>query len=249
MALNNESIGISAEVAIAESFGVYINADYKNRAENHIVQLLLQNNNIRQIFKTSGIPAPKRHVAEGQNPVDFILENGQTLSVKTNQHNIGRAAPQNIGQPTPRTYFEYIQKNNIVPKFNIHTYLKNFDLQDTYEGRSYIFKHLSIKYIDTIINEYWKNLFECDYLVMFFNLETKANPLANYKVFGKMATPPAWRKELFSFTQTVESWRESNTLKYNDISIGNFQVHRNRECFKFRFDMKGIMSLLDQNLI
>ena len=249
MAINNESIGISAEVAIANTYGISINPDYSARAENPIVELLTKDNKIKKIFEKEGIPSPIEHIAEGQNPIDFILTGDKTLSVKTNQNNIGRAAPQHIGQPTQKTYFDYIQTNNIIPNFNIENELKNKNLTDNYENRGKIFKTLSITYIDTLINMYWKNMFECDYLILFYNLENHAEPLANYKVFGKSGNLPMWDKNKFSFTQTADSWNESNTLKYSGISIGNFQVHRNRDCFKFRFDMKGIMRLLNSDLI
>ena len=41
MAFNNESIGISAEVAIAKSYGLAINPDYEARSEKKIFQDLL----------------------------------------------------------------------------------------------------------------------------------------------------------------------------------------------------------------
>ena len=41
MAINNESIGISAEVAIAKSFDLEINPNYVARSEKEIVDLLL----------------------------------------------------------------------------------------------------------------------------------------------------------------------------------------------------------------
>ena len=51
MAVNNESIGISAEVAIAKSFNLDINDEYVYRSEQSIVNLLLKNDNIISIFK------------------------------------------------------------------------------------------------------------------------------------------------------------------------------------------------------
>ena len=50
MAINNESIGISAEVAIARSFGVRVNPYYEARSEPAIVNLLLKNDNVKRIF-------------------------------------------------------------------------------------------------------------------------------------------------------------------------------------------------------
>lgn len=249
MSINNESIGIAVEVAIAKTFNVDINPAYVLRAEPEILDFLLDGKYIKDIFEIENLPTPISHIAEGQNPVDFILSNNKTLSVKTNQNSIGRAAPQHIGQPTCRSYFNYIETNNIISGFNLHNYLESKNMEDTAQNRAYVFKRLSIENIDILINMYWKNIFECDYLFFIYNLENKSNPLNNYRVFGKYGDLPKWDNGLFSFTQSLETWRESNTLKYDGISIGNFQVHNHRDCFKFRFNMKGIMTLLNSEKI
>ena len=240
MAINNESIGISAEVAIAKSFGVVVNPHYEARSERAVVNLLMKNNNVLKIFERENIPVPERHIAEGQNPVDFILQGGKTLSVKTNQEGLGKVAPQIIGQPTAETYFSYLEKR--FNGFSLKSALADENLTDTYKNRSYIFKKISMNNTVAVVNMYWENLFDCDYYLHLFNLDNYSNPLNNYVVLEK-EQPPAWDNEGFSFTQSLRSWNESNTLKYHGISIGEFQVHRNRNCFKFRFNMKGIMEL------
>nr|WP_294370108.1 hypothetical protein [uncultured Ruminococcus sp.] len=246
MADNNESIGISAEVAIAQSFGVSINPDYKLRSEQAIVDLLLENNNVNRIFSQEGIPSPIKHIAEKQNPVDFILQGNKTLSVKTNQEGLGKVAPQRIGQPTSETYFKYLE--NYFDDFSLKEELVSEALSDTYENRSYIFKKISMNNTAAVVGMYWNNLFDCDYYIHFFNLDNYLNPLNNYVLFGK-AVPSVWENNNFSFTQSLKSWNESNTLKYCGISMGEFQVHRNRNCFKFRFNMKGVIELLSKGLI
>ena len=248
MAINNESIGISAEVAIAQTFGVPINPQYAARAEREIVDLLLHGGCVRQIFDRWRIPYPVEHVAEGGNPVDFLLAGGRTLSVKTNQKALGRVAPQKIGQPTSGTYFNFLEENKVIPGFTLQKALAHFRLADTYQNRAWLFKWLSMNYTDTLLNMYWQNLFDCDYLLLFFNLDYHLNPLLNHKVFGRLAGNPLFAGGHFSFTQTLDSWNESNTIKYNGVVIGNFQVHRNRDCFKFRFDMDGVLRLLGADL-
>jgi len=79
MYINNETIGISAEVAIADFFNVPINDFYRDRANQDIAKSLV--NVIKEAFNE--IPQPTNHIAEGQNPVDFILIGNKTLSVKT----------------------------------------------------------------------------------------------------------------------------------------------------------------------
>ena len=55
-----------------------------------------------------------------------------------------------------------------------------------------------------------------------------------------------WKREKFSFTkETIDKWNESNTVKYDGKTIGEFQVHNNRVCFKFRFQMQNLIDLLN----
>lgn len=233
--LNNEEIGISAEVAIAESFNVPISQEYLSRADKNTIKLI-SSMNLRGLFLNESIPAPVKHIAEGQNPVDFLLVGDKTLSVKTNQKDIGRAAPQKVGQPTHSTYYDYFKDVIGVDK---QTYLRD---PDRY------FKETSIYKISQVINIYWQNMFDCDYLILFYDVipALEGHGRVGYRVFGRRAVPPRWCLDLFSFTKSSpDAWNESNTLKYNGITLGNFQDHRNRDCFKFRFNMDGIIKLID----
>ncbi|WP_339003902.1 hypothetical protein LDK17_00795 [Fusobacterium polymorphum] len=252
---NNEVIGISAEIAVADTFKVSINENYRKRGENDIVNVLenLLKENITEIFPKGVIPI--EHVAEGGNPIDFKLNNGKTLSVKTNKRQLGKVAPQIIGQPTAETYFSHMKNELLddIPEFDdIENKLKERKLEDNYENRSKIFKEISVKYIDIIINEYWKNLVECDYLLFFYNIigkDKKISKNPEYIIVTKELELPNFEKENFSFTKTLTNWNESNTVKYNyngtQISIGEFQVHRNRNCFKFRFNIKNILKIIN----
>lgn len=234
--LNNEEIGISAEVSIANAFGVSIAQKYALRADKRVVDLI-SSLNLKNIFLKESIPAPISHIAEGQNPIDFLLNGGKTLSVKTNQKEIGRAAPQKVGQPTHATYYDYFKE---VIGVDEATYF-----QDPHR----FFKETSIFKISKVINIYWQNMFDCDYLILFYDILPALEKCdrVKYKVFGQCVTPPHWKEELFSFTQpTPDLWNESNTLKYNGITLGNFQDHKNRNCFKFRFNMDGILKLIEK---
>lgn len=237
MNFNNEEIGISAEIAIADAFNVSINANYRQRGNSYITDMMLPK--IKGIFQHSNIPFPSQHIAEDQNPIDFNLVNNKTLSVKTNQKFSKKVAPQNVGQPTSKTYFEYFSHlyPNIIP--------------DDYNKKSQLFKEVSISKIDEIIAIYWKNLFDCDYLIHFYNLiDTNSNPNENFncKVYPYMEAGN-FDKNYFTFTQSAETWNESNTVKYHNITIGEFQVHRNRDCFKFRFNMEGLDKLIERKLL
>lgn len=234
--LNNEEVGISAEVAIAEAFGVPISHEYLARSDRDAVELI-SSIDIRELFRKECIPTPVRHIAEGQNPVDFMLAEDKTLSVKTNQKDIGRAAPQKVGQPTHTTYYEYFKD------------IIDVDEQTYFRDPHRYFKETSIYKITDVIDRYWKNMFDCDYLIYFYNVipALDGNGQIGYRIFGRRVTPPRWKPELFSFTQSKPStWKESNTLKYDGVTLGNFQDHKNRDCFKFRFNMDGIIKLIEK---
>lgn len=228
--INNETVGISAEIAICDAFGVECSVAYRDRGNDRIV------NNIRNSLERElcvlNIPKPIEHIAEGQNPVDFMLCDGSTLSVKTNQKQMGKVAPQNVGQATSQTHFK---------KFEA---LYTEDIPNTYEKKVELFKRTVIDKIDKFMEIYWDNLFDCDYLLYISGI---LNNNIQFNIYNK-SQGKKFIRDGFTFTQTQESWNESNTVKYNGVSIGEFQVHNNRDCFKFRFIMGGINKLL-QNYI
>ena len=241
--MNNETVGISAEVAIANVFDVDINPEYIDRADEDVVELL--EFDLDTIFQKEGIPLPIEHVAEEQNPVDFVLEDGSALSVKTNQKRLGKVAPQIIGQPTSQTYFEYFED-----------YIE-FDIPESYKDRIKLFKQISINEIETVIEHYWNNLFECEHLLYFYDIIDKnGNVKENYKYIyvKKPANAPKWNTKRFKFTQSLNTWVESCTVRCitdegKTISIGEFQAHRNRNCLKFRFNMRGVLKLIESELL
>ena len=103
---------------------------------------------------------------------------------------------------------------------------------------------LSKPNISVLLSEYWKNLFDCDYFIHVYNIvEENGIPTgnANYVVLKKMECP-TWDIGKISFTKpTMLQWHESNSVKYDNITIGEFQIHNNRDNFKFRFNIAGLI--------
>lgn len=247
MKINNETVGISAEIAIANTFNVEVNPQYAQRANREIVSYIQPYVTIA--FKSFNIPSPVIHCAERRNPVDFMLCNNQTLSVKSNKENSGMIAPQVIGQASSKTYFDLIDDKL---NYDVISELNKFGLEDNRKNRARMFKEISLNRIGDIINVYWIHLLSCDYLLYLYNIITKDDVLLDkplFKMFKKCHYPPKWDITKFSFTRSLDTWNDSNTLKYCNISIGEFQVHKNRDCLKFRFNLDGIVYLLDNNLI
>jgi hypothetical protein len=55
------------------------------------------------------------------------------------------------------------------------------------------------------------------------------------------------KDDVFDFTRKI-NWVESSTLKVlinnKYLSIGEFQIHNNRDCIKFRFNMNNLLKYL-----
>jgi hypothetical protein len=51
------------------------------------------------------------------------------------------------------------------------------------------------------------------------------------------------------FTRGLGEWKESTTLKIGNKSIGEFQIHNNRDCIKFRFNIETLISLSKGHII
>jgi len=226
-----EQIGISAEVAIADAFNVPITDAYRGRGVDKIYSQLTPL--VKKVLNDANVPKPVAHIAEGGNPVDFMLEGDKTLSVKTNMRNGSMIAPQVIGQPTASVFWQKFPE--LIPS--------SIDLNSMpYEEQAKLFKVAALANADRMLTKYWGNLFDCDYLVYTNNIVDRYDEISsapNTKIYSK-ANPPVFDVSKISFTQDLSTWNESNTIKYDGIAIGEWQIHSNRDCFKFRFNLKGL---------
>lgn len=227
---NNETFGISVENAICNLYRLDKPSHLEKRTNKEIEAK--SKNVIIEAFKS--IPRPIKYIgaekgnygAKSKSPVDFVLDGNKTLSLKTNIGN--KVCPPNIGQPSIETfkkYFEYLIPN--INSFNIES-----------------FKELVFESIDELMNQYLKNLFDCDYLLWIYI--NKGN--YNYKILSN-DLKYKFDKSKFTFTRNIFNWNESNTVKYCGVSIGEFQIHKNRNSLKFRFNMKNLIELLEKSVV
>ena len=229
----NETYGVCVEVAICDVFDIEIDDDYRNRGDEEIIDNLIPI--IDDAFYDYNVPNVSEYTGYSQNPVDFILENGDTLSVKSNIDAIGKASPQVIGQATANTWYDYFYD------------FVDYNWPNDYEKQSEIFKDTVLKYPADLLREYFIHIFECDWILIVYNIRNTMGKNAEAIFLGKYSYP-TWTNKDFSFTRT-DDWNESTTVKYRGKSIGEFQVHSNRNCFKFRFNMKAIQELIEANEI
>jgi hypothetical protein len=141
------------------------------------------------------------------------------VSIKTTRTSIKKLCPQIVGQITSMKSFN-----------------KYFNCELNTEFKSKEHKSYIIDNIHTVMPIYLDHLFCCDYLFYIDLFHNKSH-------FFELCSFVTLDKDLFTFTKTCENWTESNTVKYAGKTIGEFQSHNNRNCFKFRFAFNGLLFL------
>jgi hypothetical protein len=233
---NNETLGATTEFVICKHFNLKIpqSANLIDRADKTLIQPLTKT----VISAFNELPNPISYVgAEGgsrqgsKSSVDFLLEENKTLSLKTNLSKSNKVCPPEIGQPSFKTFDHYFSDSGF--------YVPPID-----ETK---FKEMVVNNPEFLFFEYIDKLFDCDELLWIYG-ENSALSSFNYKVVSSYQIEENLEffrnKEKYSFTRTLMEWNESNTMKYNDISIGEFQVHSSRNSLKFRFNYYNLMELL-----
>lgn len=224
-----ETLGISTEAAICEIFNLEKPDSFATRESRKYINDLKPV--LRDAFKN--MPPAIEHSGSTQGErggvskcsYDFVLEGNLTLSVKSNKGKM--VCPPEVGQPGAETCFLYFSK--FLPK-------------GTEEITKTNFKEMVYEHIHELIPIYVDHLFDSDWLVWVYEVnegyehkEISRNKIMDYE----------WKKEKFTFTRpSIEKWNESNTVKYEGVSIGEFQVHNNRNCYKFRFNMKNLLDMI-----
>lgn len=231
---NTETIGITAEKTICDIFNLKCPNNFSTRYSPEVEYQL--EDVIKSAF--SYLPKPIAHSGStigdrGGNSkcsYDFVLEGNKTLSLKTN---IGKmVCPPEVGQPNDKTCYLYFK------------HLIDVDHID-----NLIFKNMVFNHIEEMIPIYLEHMFDSDYLLwLFIDKKNVINTgsIYNYEIFPKsLGMDFKWEKDKFSFSKkNIDEWNESNTVYYDGISFGEFQVHNHRNCFKFRFNFRNLLKII-----
>lgn len=223
---NNETLGITAEKVICDHFHLPLPKEYKGRSS------IVLERKIKPVVSKAFRTLPKavestgaKSGERGKNSkcsYDFLLEGGKQLSVKTNTGKM--VCPPEVGQPGADTCMLYFQC-----------------FTDAASMTNEVFKKMVFVHIADLLPIYLHHLFDSDYLLWIYQDKDKFS----FKIFDSaFGNKIEWKRERFSFTKSnLEEWNESNTVKYDGISIGEFQVHQHRSCFKFRFNLENLEKL------
>lgn len=226
--INNETLGITAERAVCNMFNLPTPKSFLNRYSVEMdakirPTLEVAFEKLPPAIKHTGDEKGKRGGAS-KCSYDFILKGDKTLSLKTNTGKM--VCPPEVGQPTASTFYLYF--NHLTPE----NYVDEI-----------IFKKMVLENVDKMLPIYINHMFSSDYLLWVY----KKNDSFDYMILdSNYAKDIEWDKTKLSFTRdTLEMWNESTTLKYDGISIGEFQYHKNRDCYKFRFNLENFIKVVE----
>jgi len=146
------------------------------------------------------------------------------LSIKSSKSQKGRVCPQVIGQPCHNVFCDYFK----LPKTSNQDDIKRFIITN----------------IATLLAEYFNHTFDCD---IFYYNENR-----DKCIYVKTIKPVEWKELQFAFTRGIGEWKESSTLHLvngnnKPTTIGEFQVHNNRNGIKFRWIFENVLQLFSES--
>lgn len=220
---NTEQLGILVERAMCDIVNIPFNTKRKYDS--------LSSDIISDIDNTIG-PLLKRmkldHVGNMNKTYDFIDKEGvddvNTLSVKTLMSG-NKICPQNIGQ---------CSLNSLNTKLEI-------ELRSRDDVKGYFMSNTA-----SMLDKYLKNCFCCDRMIVY-----KFDKGYIY-VLDKIGEVEFNKSLKFTTSKGLLDWNESNTIYIDGdkkLSLGEIQIHNNRDCVKFRFNIETLIELINNNMV
>lgn len=220
---NYEQCGLSVESILCDTSNVDFVGN-TNRLHNDFINLF--DSKIKKEFKKyDHVLKISEHTGHDHNQTDFVLSNGKSLSVKTNYTNKGyKLCPQNIGQST---------KKKFICNFNL-PHGSNVD-----EIRCFIENNKGY-----LLNRYLTNLFCCDFL-LWFGIDIQNKTVESFLIQKNDLSYAELEHDKISLLRgnKLKEWK-SCRISYQNSVIGEYQIHTNRDCVKFRFHTKSLTTLL-----
>ena len=236
---NNETIGQSAEFAVCKVVNIPCPINIERIDEIRASKIIKA---LEEYDITSKLPSKiRKSIGNKNGPVDFKLDNNETLSLKTLEYNTGKVVPQG-GQPTYNSFDKQYNKQDI--------------WQGSIDNNTHRWEFIK-NMIYEFLNKMLTGLFCCDYTIIIKN----CNNIPEIKLYSKKDIHNKLQfftnQELF-YTQEyyIEKWNNKKN-KYSEFSsvvkvmidnklthVGEFQFHKNsRKQVKLRFYNKFIETL------
>ncbi len=226
---HNECLGRTVEYFISK---MYFNENVDTIFKPELIDLKLIQKDMELFEKLKTFYPYLQYIGNSDNKYDFKYndindgEKTKYVSVKSN-FNGKKVCPQVIGQTTFKKYKSYFKIDENYTKAELKVYI--------------------MEHIDEILKTYLKYTFHCD--IIYYFKERKKNYLQIVKYDESRLNNVEFEKGFVSFShiKNKKDWNESSTVYYTlnnkTISIGEFQVHNNRDNIKFRWNFDKIVEL------
>lgn len=167
-------------------------------------------------------PFNLKHIAKNGNKYDFasIDDDKIKLNAKTTKKD-AKVCPQVIGQPSKKKFCEFFG----IDLFNNLEQIKNYI-------------ELNVK---SLLEIYILNTFDCP--IVYYN------KYKNKLLFIKLKETINWINYNILFSHIIKNkkWNESSCIIIDGIIIGEFQIHKHRDCVKFRWSFEKLLNLFNNN--
>lgn len=218
---NTEEVGITTEKIICKIVNTVFKTKRGNTDENVYKEI---ENDIRMTIGDRLVRKGRwEHIGNENKDSDFRVS-GRTISIKTNISG-DKICPQRIGQQTLNTFNKYFKEC----------------IRTNDEFKVYFMNN-----IERLLEEYIRNVFICDETICILY-----NEGIIYEITRE--TEIRIREGITRTTRSIEEWNESNTIRReisNElVTIGEIQIHKNRNGLKFRFSLKGILRMIKEGEI
>ncbi len=176
-----------------------------------------------KLYKLKNVfPFNIKHIAKNGNKYDFVSVDNDNihLSAKTSKKD-AKVCPQVIGQPSKKKFCEF---------FGLDL---TYDLEQI---KNYI--ELNVK---QLLEVYCLNTFDCP--IIYYNKHK------DLMLFVKLKENINWINYTITFSHIIKNkkWNESSCIIINNTTIGEFQIHKHRDCIKFRWSFEKLLDLFKDN--
>jgi hypothetical protein len=173
--------------------------------------------NLKNVF-----PYNLKHCASRGNKYDFeCIDNKNIhLSAKTTKKD-GKVCPQVIGQPSHKKFCEFFALDQTTSLEQIKFYI--------------------INNIANLLQVYSAHTFDCP--ILYYNKHS------DLLAFILLKQEINWANYSINFSHNIKKklWNESSSISINGITIGEFQVHNNRDCIKFRWAFENLLTVFGEH--
>jgi hypothetical protein len=208
-----EDLGKMFEMAICLYYETPYDGPYKYSVAE-AQSLKNRLSNLKNVF-----PYNIRHCARYGSKYDFECVDDPSihLSAKTSKNKTGKVCPQVLGQPSRKKFCEFFALDQSIGLDQIKSFISNN--------------------IANLLQVYSAHTFDCP--ILYYN---KHSDLLAFIVLKQEIN---WAANSINFSHNIKKklWNESSSISINGVTIGEFQVHKNRDCIKFRWAFENLLAL------